>query len=298
MKVFIHYEDNENTDLHKSLKITLPKSWKNGPVSNLISQFVESYNVKFSESNPLSEKDIHLCFRKTIGQSDKTKLVPLCSDDTVIDEIPDRGDVYICHGSSTTKAERDAAEKSEKEEKQQSLKNTVACKHFGCQNRFPKGGPYPKCIYHKMPPVFHETAKYWACCPQKKAYDWDDFQNIPGCCTGTCTETKEEGQKLFLGGTDLRDPGDGTAKLKSIDDFNKAQSEGGEAAPVMERFQNVMLELGIEKELLDQVINGMKEELDSANMDDSEILQAVMETLGKKMKTLFKSIAAEQLRIK
>ena len=35
MKVFIHYEDNENTDLNKSLKITLPKSWKNGPAGKI-----------------------------------------------------------------------------------------------------------------------------------------------------------------------------------------------------------------------------------------------------------------------
>jgi hypothetical protein len=34
---------------------------------------------------------------------------------------------------------------------------------------------------HKSPPVFHETAKWWSCCPQKKAYDWETFQDIPGC---------------------------------------------------------------------------------------------------------------------
>ena len=141
MKVFLHYEDNENTELHKSLKITLPKSWKSGPVSNLATQFVESYNVKFSETNQLVEKGIHLCIRQSIGQSDKTTLVPLCSDDTVIDIIPDRGDVYICHGPSTTKEEKLAAEKSQKEEQEELLKNTVACKHFGCQKRFPTGGP-------------------------------------------------------------------------------------------------------------------------------------------------------------
>lgn len=152
MKVFLHYEDNENSDFHKTLKITLPKSWKTGPASNLLSQFVESYNAKFQETNPLTETDLHLSVRQAIEHSEKTKLVPLCSDDVVIDEVPDRGDVYICHGPSVTKADKAAAEKSAQEDREKMLKSTVACTHFGCQKRFAKGGPYPDCTYHKLPP--------------------------------------------------------------------------------------------------------------------------------------------------
>jgi hypothetical protein len=152
MKVFLHYEDNENSDFHKTLKITLPKSWKTGPASNLLSQFVESYNAKFQETNPLTETDLHLSIRQAIEKSEKTKLIPLCSDDVVIDEVPDRGDVYICHGPSNAKADKLAAEKSAQEEREKMLKNTVACTHFGCQKRFPTGGPYPDCTYHKSPP--------------------------------------------------------------------------------------------------------------------------------------------------
>eukprot|EP00980_Cylindrotheca_fusiformis_P001469 scaffold345_cov134-Cylindrotheca_fusiformis.AAC.80 len=299
MKVFLHYEDNENPDLHKTLKITLPKSWKTGPASNLLSQFVESYNAKFQATNPLSEASLHLSIRQPVEQhhSEKTKLVPLCSDDVVIDQIPDRGDVYICHGPSTTKADKAAAEKAAEDERKEQLKNTVACTHFGCQKRFPKGGPYPECIYHKMPPVFHETAKYWACCPQKKAYDWDDFQSIPGCEKGICSEVRDDGQKRFLGGTDLREQVEG-AQLKSIDDFNKAQAQGGEAAPVLDRLRKVMEELGIERELFDQVVAGMKAEYQSQNLDESEVLTAVADDLGGRIKTMMKSVAADQLRIK
>jgi hypothetical protein len=161
MKVFLHYEDIGDTSLHKSLKLTLPKSWKTGPSSNLLTQFVESYNAKFQESNPLNEKSMHLCIRQASDQSDRTKLFPLCSDDVVVDEIPDRGDVYICHGPSISKSEKLAKEKSLQEERERLLKETVACTHFGCRNRFKKGGPYPDCQYHTLPPVFHETAKYW-----------------------------------------------------------------------------------------------------------------------------------------
>lgn len=176
MKVFLNYEDNENKDYHKSLKITLPKSWKTGPASNLLDQFVESYNSKFQDTNPLDASELHLGMReqqeKSYGSMGvaETKMVPICSDAVVIDTIPDRSDVYICHGPSQTKAEVEAEKKAAQKEEEDLRKNTVACTRFGCQKRFPKGGPYPKCVHHKLPPVFHETAKYWACCPNKKAY--------------------------------------------------------------------------------------------------------------------------------
>jgi len=152
MKVVLHYEDNENSDFHKTLKITLPKSWKTGPVSNLLSQFVESYNPKFHETNPLSADDMHLSLRKAIERSEKTQLVTLCSDEVVIDEIPDRGDVYICHGASKTKSDKQAEEKALQKEQEDKLKNTVRCTRFGCNKRFRKDGPIPNCQYHRLPP--------------------------------------------------------------------------------------------------------------------------------------------------
>jgi phytoene/squalene synthetase len=100
-----------------------------------------------------------------------------------------------------------------------------------------------------------------------------------------------------LGGTDLRDKVQGPT-LKSIDDFNTAQAHGGEAAPVLDRLQSVMQELGIERELFDQVVNGMKAEHQSQNMNESEVLTAISTELGAKMKAMMKSIAADQLRMK
>ena len=60
MKVLLHYEDNPDTELWKSLKITLPKSWKNGPTSKLLAQFVESYNGNEAfAANLLKEEELH-----------------------------------------------------------------------------------------------------------------------------------------------------------------------------------------------------------------------------------------------
>ena len=84
-----------------------------------------------------------------------------------------------------------------------------------------------------------------------------------------------------MGGTDLRDQAK-TEKLKSIDDFNMAQSAGGaEAAPVLERLRNVLFEVGIDKELFDQVVDGMKKEYEGSSANESELLAAVSEDLGK-----------------
>jgi len=301
MKVLIHYEDNPDVTFHKSLKITLPKSWKTGPTSKLLDQFVESYNANENfKENPLDTAQLHLAVRE-VKDGEKSQLVALASDAVTVDCIADRADVYVMHGPSKTlqdvEQELEEARKQEEAEK----KNSVQCTRFGCKNRFAKGGPYPSCRFHKSPPVFHETAKFWSCCPNKKAYDWDDFQNIPGCQTAqACTEVKDEGGKLFLGGTDLREQAADSVKLKSIDDFNKAQAAGGtDAAPVLDRLRGVMDELGVEKELFDQVVEGLRRELQSQGpLNDAELLDLVKAELGEKLKASMKAIAAEQLRIK
>jgi len=300
MKVLIHYEDNPDTELWKSLKITLPKSWKTGPTSKLLGQFVESYNANESLGggpNPMKEEEMHLAIK--VQEQEKSVLRPLASDAVTIDVIADRADVYVLHGPSETLAEVEARKKAAERAKREELINTVQCTHFGCKKRFPRGGPYPDCCYHKSPPVFHETAKFWSCCPDKKAYDFDDFEKIPGCCNGTCTEVKEDDQKLFLGGSDLREQVE-AVQLKSIDDFNMAQAAGGaDAAPVLERLQKVLEELGIEKELYQQVVEGIrKDQSTHAAATEAELLDAIKVELGNKLKNSLKAIAAEQLRIK
>lgn len=297
MKVFLHYTESEDTTLHKTLKITLPKSWKNGPTSKLLDQFVESYNSSDQGlKSPLVASDLHLSIKK--GNDENESLTPLASDAITIEVIDDREDVFICQGPSRTLADFENEKKEEVERKKAELANTVACVHFGCKNRFPRGGPYPECCYHSAPPVFHETAKFWSCCPNKKAYDWEDFQSIPGCQSGTCTDKKDESEsqtKQFLGGCDLREAMGESQKLKTIDDFNAARANGSDAAPVLERLRGVFSEIGIENELFDQVVDGIKKKLGTEK--GSDILAAATEELGIELKKAMKNIAVQQLRI-
>ncbi len=287
--------------LHKTLKITLPKKWKQGPTSKLLEFAVESYNASdLGQSNTLVASELHLALKVRVeSENDKGEIIkPLASDATLIDVIDDRDAVYIFHGSSQTLAQMEQEIQDEKDRKKELLASTVACVHFGCNNRFKKDEPPPKCRYHKSPPVFHETAKFWSCCPKKKAYDWEEFQAIPGCQTGFCTDQKEEDTKQFLGGCDMRDAA-APAKLKSIEDFNAAEAgeaaKGSSTVPVIERLRSILEEVGVESTLYDQVVDGIKKEIGEG--DEDEISGAATEELGNKLKNAFKSIAVEQLRI-
>jgi hypothetical protein len=142
------------------------------------------------------------------------------------------------------------------------------------------------------PPVFHETVKFWSCCPNKKAYDWEEFQMLPACRSGTCTDVKDDasvaGQKQFLGGCDIRERMSGP-KLRSIDNFNASVAAGGsEGAPVLERLRGVLVELGIENGDYDSSVR---------NNDGRDVDEAA-KILGGKLKNALKAIAVEQLRIK
>mmetsp|Transcript_14733 Transcript_14733/g.16875 ORF Transcript_14733/g.16875 Transcript_14733/m.16875 type:complete len:306 (-) Transcript_14733:32-949(-) len=304
MRVFLFYEDNEDNKLHKTLKMKLPKSWKSGPISQLLKQFVESYNSSsLGESNALNEDDLHLAIimeqesKNNVGESDK-KTLP--SDAILQDVIPDRSNIFVCHGKSITLKEIQDEKDKIRQKALEYKASTVQCTRFGCKTRFPKGGPYPSCVHHIAPPVFHETAKFWSCCPNKKVYDWNDFENIQGCRTGICTDVKEVDQKQFLGGTDLRAQ-NVTTQLKSIDDFNKVQQAGGaEAKPVLDRLERIMIDdLGIEKELYDQVVDSIRKKAlqEDSSRVEAELLEEIKTTLGSKIKATMKAIAVENLRI-
>jgi hypothetical protein len=319
MKVFLQYEDNENTELHKTLKITLPKSWNAGPTSKLLETFVETYNSNeaLGGRNPLELAHLHLSIQAAAAATTTDSIsglsTPLACDAILQDVIPDRATVFVRHGAAPTLCDLKQEQEAEILRKREALQNSVACTHFGCKNRFPRGGPYPSCQYHKSPPVFHETAKFWSCCPNKKAYDWDTFEKIPGCLTGTCTDIKESNTPQFLGGSDLREQAAEPQQLKSIDDFNKSQQcttatatatanmSGDASVPALERLQAVLLELGMEQELFDQVVTGIQKkqkELHGDNaLSEAQLAELVQAALGKELKESFKAIAAKQLRI-
>ena len=150
-------------EAHK-LKITLNAAWIAGPCQKLLSFFCDAYNKKFADK-PLAATDMAL----RIG----TTSIPL--SDAVSKHISDYNEVLVVHRPACASGRSLAAPPA----------GSVICGNFGCGDYFLANDNHDSaCSYHAKGPVFHDTAKFWGCCPQTKAYDWDDFEKVPKCCTG------------------------------------------------------------------------------------------------------------------
>jgi len=212
MKVTLKYEESDGSDLHMTLRLTLPQKYVNGPTKDVVKLFVDHYNKKHTE-HPLDVEALHL---KIVGGNH------LAHDSKVKDTMANGDECYLLGANpklpskraapsqeadaalptASAPVERDAeGKKVIKDEK-----GRVRCKQLGCKMYFDPNGEPQKCVHHKAPPIFHETAKWWSCCPDRKAYDWEEFMRIPGCETSFCSANPEglKDQKKFLGGSDLR----------------------------------------------------------------------------------------------
>ncbi|CAI5729706.1 unnamed protein product [Peronospora destructor] len=65
------------------------------------------------------------------------------------------------------------------------------CVNFGCQQEYVVAeNSDTSCRHHAGPPVFHDAAKYWSCCPKDVKYDFDSFLKLPGCVVSAHTDIK------------------------------------------------------------------------------------------------------------
>lgn len=134
------------------------------------------------------------------------------------------------------------------------------CKRFGCQKKFdPSLNHSEACSHHRLPPVFHETVKFWACCPEKKCYSWDSFMEVQGCALAEHTHEKPD-QPSVLGGCDVRNGNDGSSapaeRLKSIEEFNAERKQGasgsaGDSIAKLYQLRQAMDKAGIPGPLFD-----------------------------------------------
>ncbi|CAE7514711.1 ITGB1BP2 [Symbiodinium sp. CCMP2592] len=205
MKVTLKYEEAQTEDLFMTLRLTLPQKYVNGTNKEVVKLFVDHYNKKKAD-NMLSSEDLHL---KIVGG------IHLDNEERVRDSLSNGDECYLLGKDSEGPApKRQEAEKgyqctpaaasSTTESKvAKNADGKVRCKNFGCQMTFDPNGPPQECQHHKSAPIFHETAKWWSCCPDKKAYEFDEFMRIPGCTKGFCS-SESQGKKRFLGGADLR----------------------------------------------------------------------------------------------
>eukprot|EP00747_Dinoflagellata_sp_TGD_P167514 gnl/TRDRNA2_/TRDRNA2_192050_c0_seq1.p1 gnl/TRDRNA2_/TRDRNA2_192050_c0~~gnl/TRDRNA2_/TRDRNA2_192050_c0_seq1.p1 ORF type:complete len:288 (-),score=72.98 gnl/TRDRNA2_/TRDRNA2_192050_c0_seq1:100-963(-) len=280
VKVTLRYEESDDKELHMILRLTLPQKYVTGPCKDVIKLFVDHYNKKRADT-PLEAEKFHL----KIAGGDH-----LDRDERVKDSLKEGDECYLLSdwnaveprkpekaaepAPPAAKPEAPAAAGYEGEAKKPVAKKDeqgrVKCKHFGCNKMFDPNGPPEPCVYHKSPPIFHEVAKWWSCCQDKKAYDWDDFMKIPGCQQGFCTATPEnQGQKRFLGGTDLR----GDSAPVRIDGVVEPHTK-------LAGLRKGFVAIGMNAELFDKVVSQLSLQ---HNGDQEKVLEAVRDRLGRLM---------------
>ncbi|CAN0290182.1 unnamed protein product [Discosporangium mesarthrocarpum] len=184
MKVYVHYEEGLDTDLHVTLKLTLPKKWEAKNPFMVLELFVESYN-KRKPDNQLVAADLHL---KASGKV-------LTHNDIIGDVMKHQGDVHVLHGPMEERKPQQApkAEKGRGVEHtlwlvtlewmfaaQEPRAGSLRCRNFGCNQHYDEEtNSDSACRHHTAPPIFHDTRKGWGCC-EKRVYDWDEFERLEG----------------------------------------------------------------------------------------------------------------------
>jgi len=236
IKVTLHYDEPEDESVHTSLKFTLPKKWTSGPSDKVRDFFVGEYNKKFPQ-NIMAKEDVHLQAKGGVD-------IP--HDGVVSDFISSGADVYVVGGKGPTMADLEAKAAEEKKlqaEAKVKEASMLRCKNFNCSAKYNAEDNHAQaCRHHASPPVFHETAKWWSCCPQKKAYDWETFQAIPGCQTGEHSDVDKT--KLTMGGGDLREAAFGPNAPK------KLETEATHAE-IVEYLKNACVAVGVKGEAFD-----------------------------------------------
>lgn len=115
-----------------------------------------------------------------------------------------------------------------------------SCKRYGCKKKFKDSENIENCCsYHPGKPIFHDRVKGWSCC-EKRAYDWEEFEQILGCKQGTHTDVKEElkeGESMFQKSVTVQraevalQKVDEGVKVRSIDEYNKELDQKKVEAP-------------------------------------------------------------------
>ncbi|KAG5191019.1 chp-1 [Tribonema minus] len=179
-KVYLHYEEGSDAELHTTLKLTLPRKWvAEGSPMQVLELFIESYNKKKPQT-PLSAEACHL---------ENSDGLALSAGDVIGDVMRDREDIRVRPGA-TKPGKSDVATAAAgggaggSAGAAADTDGLLRCRNYGCGARYAEADNHARaCAHHTAPPVFHDTKKGWSCCA-KRVYDWDEFQAIAGCATG------------------------------------------------------------------------------------------------------------------
>lgn len=204
-KIYLHHEEPPRPE--KTTKITVPAKWMTGKqVADVIELFAKSYNSQYSD-HPIVTSEFHL----TDSEGNK-----IFSDAVCGEVLSDRVDYYIKQGvhvkPSSAKSEGDSR---------------LRCKNYGCGQYFVEEENHDEaCTNHAGAPVFHDTLKYWSCCPEKKCFEFEAFQQVPGCARGRHSTVN----KSVISASPNASTAPPVTVLKSISDFNAVNPEASTSA--------------------------------------------------------------------
>jgi len=284
MKILLRYEEPDDEDIHLTLRLTLPKKYVDGPTKNVCDLFIKQYNNKHGGANELDSQNFHL---KVAGGDH------LSRDSVMKDYVSEGDELYVMSSMDNQPAPKKppapvvaapkpaaspypkaaatpdpyAAKPSGSSSAKPRADGKVRCKRFGCNRWFDPADDKVPCRYHMSPPIFHETAKWWSCCNDKKAYDWDSFMRIPGCEEGFCSvdPPEQKGKKTVLGGCDLR----GQIVPERIDGPPPPQKAFNQMARGLKA-------MGVEVDLLDRALGTLAASHSTRGEPDLEVVRDKM----------------------
>ena len=131
---------------------------------------------------------------------------------------------------------------------------------------------------------YRVTAKYWSCCPHKKAYDWESFMEIMGCATGRHSDIKPGGA-VVLGGSHVRGQPSVDPSLKKIEDFNN-----GVEAP-LELLKRALVGVGCSATDFEAARSKLKEKFKN---DEAEVVAEFRAEFGFGLHNLIGTTAPQQ----
>lgn len=210
IKVYLQYNENDHPE--KSSKLSIPASWQTKTVADVIQLFVKPYNEK-NPDHLIDVAQVHL----TTKEGNK-----IFSNATVAESLGDHGDFLIKPGAHVKGVYVKVQD------------SRPRCKNYGCNQHFTEDeNNDDACCHHTGPPIFHDTAKFWSCCKDRKAWDFESFQALTGCARG---RHSTEDPQISIGASPnankpINDEKDSNAPiLKSISDYNESNQEAVTAA--------------------------------------------------------------------
>ena len=202
--------------METSFSITLPKGWLPGPTEKLRGLFIEQFNKKHTDALQMTKENCQLVKKNGDSLPDDVPIeqqvkegeeifLKRLTGKPVVTKSNASSNSNVTSGTDTSTTANLPSTANNSTPNVSHPTGSVSCKRFGCGKRFIPGQPSAEpCRHHKKPPVFHETRKYWACCPEKVAWDWDAFQQIAGCEVLPEHTDVADASKRVMGGTEVR----------------------------------------------------------------------------------------------